>query len=238
MTDENRSRRGSALPVVVGVFGVVIAAAALVLAIKAGMVIRDQQDKLALTDSSVIDALTEIIETQQNQLDELAENVADLTELVESLDTDTAGLYYWSDDTEDTTTSAPDEQYDAMSDDIIDVMVNDSFGVVYNSCGFESSYDDRDRFCVYLDFYNQSGETTCYGDPFYLVAFQGGVELDDTYLTSDVAYDTGTMVQDGYSATICESFYLRDTSDVTLELHCYIDWSDQIVDVMSISFDN
>lgn len=240
MTEE--TKRGSALQVVLGVFCVVLAAAALVLAIKAGMVIRDQQAELAGMDTGNIDALTEIIETQQTQIDDLTAQVADLAELVEGLDAANAWLYYDYDDddadTTSTTAAAPDDEFDALNDDIIDVMIDDSLGVLYNSCGFESSYDDQERFCVYLDFYNQSGETTCYGDLFDLVAYQGGVELDYTYLTSDVAYDTSTKVQDGHSATICQSFYLRDTSDVSLELHYYGNWTDKIVDVMTITFED
>lgn len=238
MTDKTKTKRGSTLPVAIGAFGVVVAAAALVLAIKVGMAVRDQQAELVGMDTGSIDALTEIIETQQTQIDDLTAQVADLAELVEQMDTADAWLYYDDTDTSSTTATAPDDAFDAMSDDIIDVMIDDSLGVLYNNCGFETSYDDQERFCVYLDFYNQSGETTYYGDLFELVAYQGGVELDYTYLTSDVAYDTSTKVQDGHSVTICESFYLRDTSDVSLELHYYGNWTDQIVDVMAITFED
>lgn len=238
MTEETKTKRSGVLPIAIGALGVVMAAAALVLAIKADMVIRDQQEQINAMDNSSVDALTEIINDQQTQLDDLAAEVAGLTELVESLDSAADWLYFDTTADADTTSSAPGDEFDAMSDDIINVMVDDSLGVVYNSYGFESSYDDKERFCVYLDFYNESGETTYYGDLFDLEAFQGGVELDYTYLTSDVAYDTSTKVQTGHSATVCVSFYLRDTSEVTLELHYYGNWTDELVDVMSITFDN
>lgn len=197
----------------------------------------------------LVTQMGQILAEHTDRIDELQNQAAEYHDIIASLSDDTDDLINLVDGWDDIITSLYDNSDsgwrdsadntdnvdDVMDDGLIDVMIDDAWGVVYNGCGYEQTYDDIDAFCVYLDFYNQSGATACYDDMFYVVAFQDGVELEERWLTSSVAYDTTTDVQDGYSATICEAFELRDNSDVCLELHCYIDWSDETVDVMTIS---
>lgn len=229
---EKEPKQGSSLPVIVGAVGVVLAVVVVVLSVVALRVIREQ--KQFITDAqSTIASMEETMDTQQSRLNVLTEDVDELKTLADGWTDVDNDLY--SGDRENLDTIDEAEPDDVMSDGIISVAINDVVCADYYGCGFELAYDGEETFCVYLDFYNSTGATACYDDFFYLKAFQNGIELEERWITSAVAYDSSTDVQDGYSLTICEAFELRDLSDISFEMYYYTDWPYELVDVMTLS---
>ena len=82
------------------------------------------------------------------------------------------------------------------------------------------SKTDKDELVVYLEFTNNADESKAYSFNFNCKAFQNGIEMDTSYLSSAEESGNGLKeIKPGATLTVAEAFELtEDRSDVELEI--------------------
>ncbi|HHX19625.1 MAG TPA: DUF5067 domain-containing protein [Clostridiaceae bacterium] len=97
--------------------------------------------------------------------------------------------------------------------------------VKFTATKSDKTFDEKDVVHLYFDFTNKSGETISSSHALRINAFQNGVQLTGVQFIDDTGEgDKATKaVKDG--ATINNvriTFYVEDTSDITLEVSEYV----------------
>lgn len=94
------------------------------------------------------------------------------------------------------------------------------FAITIDGCRLSTNYAGNKVAIISMTFTNNSNETTSFMDEYRIKAFQNGIELDSTYVSSD-NFDSGSQtkdVQPGGTLIVQKAFELSSSSTLKVEV--------------------